>query len=116
MVITEPVRLEFVLVPAGSFLMGSDKDKDLGANDDELPQHMVHVAEFYIGKYEVTNAQYAAFVQATGRQVPSHWTNGAIPAGKEDHPVVNVTWNNAVAFTAWFSEQTGRAFRLPTEA
>lgn len=74
------------------------------------------MAKFYIGKYEVTKAQYAAFVKATGRTAPTDWQNGIIPTGKENHPVVNVSWNDAMAFAQWLSEETGMGFRLPTEA
>ena len=72
------------------------------------------LAEFYIGKYEVTNAQYAAFGKATGRSPGGLFGN--LPAGKEEYPVVGVTWDDTVAFTQWLSEETGKAFRLCTEA
>ena len=72
--------------------------------------------EFYIGKVPVTNAQYAGFVKATRRKAPDHWEKGAIPAGKAEHPVVNVSWEDAVAFCRWLSEATRRSFRLPSEA
>jgi formylglycine-generating enzyme required for sulfatase activity len=108
--------MELVRVPAGEFLMGSDPAKDSLADGDEKPQHPVTLTEFYIGKHEVTNAQYAAFVKATGATPPSDWENGNIPAGKEDHPVVYVSWADAEAFTQWLSEQTGMGFRLCSEA
>ena len=76
----------------------------------------VDVAEFYIGKYPVTNQQYEAFVQATNYKLPQHWRRGRIPAGKENHPVVYVSWEDAVAFCEWLSKESGREFRLPTEA
>lgn len=73
-----------------------------------------------IGKTPVTNAQYAAFVEATKRKVPKHWKRllrqDRIPSGKENHPVVNVSWYDAVAFCRWLSQETGQPFRLPTEA
>lgn len=83
--ITSPIHLELVRVPAGEFLMGSDPAKDKEADADEQSQHRVHVSEFHIGKYPLTNAQYAAFVRAMKRGAPAHW-------------------------------QSGRSFRLPTEA
>jgi formylglycine-generating enzyme required for sulfatase activity len=101
--IDKPIRLELIRIPAGEFLMGDDK-------------HLVDVAEFYIGKYPVTNAQYAAFVQAKNYDRPKHWKDGRIPAGKENHPVVYVSWDDSVAFCEWLSQATGRTFRLPTEA
>ena len=114
--ITSPIHLELVRVPAGEFLMGSDSAKDKKAYDDEQPQHRLHVSKFYIGKYPVTNAQYATFVKATKCEVPEHWMKGKIPSGKENHPVVHVSWYDAVAFCEWLSRQTGQPFRLPTEA
>jgi formylglycine-generating enzyme required for sulfatase activity/uncharacterized caspase-like protein len=118
--ITSPVHLELVRVPAGEFLMGSDLAKDEEAWDDEQPQRRVHVSEFYIGKTPVTSAQYAVFVRATKHEmpkheVPKHWKKGEIPSGKENHPVVNVSWDDAVAFCRWLSQETGKNFRLPTE-
>jgi len=74
--IESPIHLELIRVPAGEFLMGSDPAKDSQAYDDEKPQHRVHVPEFYIGKYPVTNDQYAVFVQAAQRKAPEHWANG----------------------------------------
>ena len=96
--------------------MGSDPKVDKDATADEQPQHRLYLPEFYIGKYPVTNEQYAAFVK-TGRQgAPEHWEKGEIPAGKGDHPVVNVSWQDAVAFCRWLSRESGKTIRLPTEA
>jgi formylglycine-generating enzyme required for sulfatase activity len=103
------VTMQLVRVPAGNFLMGSDKTKDPNADDDELPQHTVFLSAYYIGKYEVTNAQWAAFAEATSRTFDN-------PSGKADHPVVNVSWDDAVAFTMWLSQKSGRTVHLPTEA
>jgi formylglycine-generating enzyme required for sulfatase activity len=114
--ITSPIHLELVRVPVGEFLMGSDPAKDKRAQDEEQPQHRVYVSEFYIGRYPVTNEQYAAFVKATQHEVPEHWEGGEIPSSKENHPVVYVSWHDAVAFCQWLSQETDRTFRLPTEA
>ena len=100
----DPIHLELVRIPAGEFLMGSDPAKDKDAKGNEQPQHRVYVSEFYIAKYPVTNGQYAA------------WKGHDIPSGKENHPVVDVSWDDAVAFCAWLSQETGKSFRLPTEA
>jgi formylglycine-generating enzyme required for sulfatase activity len=117
LLVTEtPTRLELVCVPASEFLMGSDPAKDKDALDDERPQHRVYVPEFYIGRYPVTNAQYAVFVEAMRYSVPNHWQKGKVPSGKEGHPVVCVSWHNAVDFCKWLSQETGKPFRLPTEA
>ncbi|WP_296900207.1 SUMF1/EgtB/PvdO family nonheme iron enzyme [Thiohalocapsa sp.] len=114
--ITSPIHLELVRVPAGEFLMGSDPAKDKSAKDSEQPQHTVELPEFTIGKYPITNAQYAAFVQATGHRMPRHWEASEIPSGKEDHPVVNVSWHDAMDFCQWLSQETGKGFVLPSEA
>ena len=103
------VQMEFVLVPAGEFLMGSDKAKDSQADDNELPQHKVFLSDYYIGKYPITNAQYATYAQATNVKF-------SIPSRKEKHPVVNVSWDAASAFSTWMSQQTKRAVALPSEA
>jgi formylglycine-generating enzyme required for sulfatase activity len=116
LIVIEPIRLELVRVPAGEFLMGSHLAVDREAAKGELPQHRVYLAEFAIGVVPVTNAQYAAFVQSAGVGAPSHWDRERIPAGKEDHPVVWVSWRDARAFCDWLSQATGRSFRLPSEA
>jgi formylglycine-generating enzyme required for sulfatase activity len=72
--------------------------------------------DYYIGRTPVTNAQYRAFVQATGHRAPPHWHNGQIPEGEENYPVVCVSWYDALAYCEWLAKITGRAYRLPTEA
>jgi len=114
--ITSPIHLELVRVPAGEFLMGSDPAKDEDAFADEQPQHTVDLPEFHIARYPVTNAQYAAFVQATDHRGPSHWQDGHIPSGQEEHPVVEVSWHDALAFCEWLSRGSGKGFSLPSEA
>jgi formylglycine-generating enzyme required for sulfatase activity len=114
--IASPVHLDLVLIQADEFLMGSDRSLDPAADDNEMPQHRENVREFSIGKYPVTNAQYAAFVAATRHMAPGHWKAGKLPVGKEDHPVVNVSWYDAVEFCRWQSESGGMGVRLPTEA
>lgn len=105
-------------VPAGSFLMGSVKAREL-AEEDETPQHQVDLAFFEIGKYPVTVAEFACALQA---QAIHPWMNFEMePKWKPqlrrlDHPVVNISWKDAMAFAAWLSELTGEHWRLPTEA
>jgi formylglycine-generating enzyme required for sulfatase activity len=96
--------------------MGSDPEKVEDAFDWEQPQHKVDLPEFYIGKYPITNAQYEAFVQSTGRSALKHWANDQAPSGKANHPVVYVSWRDALAFCEWLSKETGKAVRLPSEA
>ncbi len=90
-----------VFVPSGEFLMGTP-----GEESNECQQHRVTLTEYWIDKYPVTNAQYARFVQETG-----HPQRGsAFTTGKERHPVVNVSWEDADAYAKWCDKQ------LPTEA
>jgi formylglycine-generating enzyme required for sulfatase activity len=63
----------------------------------------------------VTNAQDAAFVQATGHELPRYWKGGKPPSGKEDHPV-KIARDDAMAYCRWLSEVTGKPYRLPSEA
>jgi len=102
---------EFVDIPAGEFWMGSDQ-----ISDDEKPVHRVQVGAFAIARYPVTNAQYVVFVQATGREPPRHWEGGQMPPHLANHPVVYVTWRDAVAYCRWLSQKIGQEYRLPTEA
>jgi serine/threonine-protein kinase len=102
-------NMEFVRVPAGKFLMGSN-------NNDEKPQHTVELSEYFIGKYPVTNLEYQAFVRDAKYKSPEGWNGDQFPAKKGNHPVVRVSWNDARAFCKWLSQKTGKQHRLPTEA
>ncbi len=107
-VITPPL----CAVPAGPFLMGSDPRRDSEARSNEQPQHSVTLAPYQIGTYPVTVAEYACYVRATGKQ-PSGWQD---QLAKLDHPVVNVSWHDALAYTRWLAQVTSQPWRLPTEA
>ena len=111
-----PLEPELIHIPAGEFLMGSDPKKDKDADDDEEPQHRLFLPEYCIARTPVTNAQYLAFVQAAGHGKPEHWKKGKPPKNKEDHPVVNVNWHDAMAYCRWLAETTGKGYRLPGEA
>ncbi len=130
--------LEFVRVPAGTFLMGAVPGDD-AAEPSELPQHEVKLTRgFEVATTEVTVGQFRAFVEATGykteaeldpkggwiidpatnqpEQKPGvHWRNCGFEQD-ENHPVVQVSWVDAEAFCAWLSEHDGRRYGLPTEA
>ncbi|MCW5773159.1 MAG: formylglycine-generating enzyme family protein [Rhodospirillaceae bacterium] len=103
---------ELVVVPAGTFAMGSpETDKD--AFSDERPQRTVRIARpFAIGKYEVTFAEYDACTAAKAcRHKP-----GDEEYGRGRQPVFNVSWNDAQAYIAWLRRKTGKRYRLPSEA
>jgi len=155
------IGMRFVLIPAGTFMMGSDESpaslaqsypqydqkrlQDLG---DEAPVHQVRITRpFYLGQYEVTVAQFRRFVEQSGyvpesvadgtggygynpdydpastirgdafegRDPKYSWQNPGFPQ-RDDHPVVNVSWNDAVALCKWLSKTEGVTYRLPTEA
>jgi sulfatase modifying factor 1 len=153
--------MQFVLVPAGEFTMGSDEPPESLARDfpgherarlldlaDEAPAHRVRITRpFYLGRHEVTFGQFRRFLVLSGyvpesiadgtgaygynrsydpstsargdafegRDPKYSWSNPGFAQG-EDHPVVNVTWNDAAALARWLSEVEGRSYRLPTEA
>jgi formylglycine-generating enzyme required for sulfatase activity len=100
------------LVPEGDFLMGSDRQKDRLAEDDELRQHTVTLGSYQIGAYPVTVAEYACFVR-TGYKEPVDWQ---AQLERLDHPVVNVMWHDAMSYAVWLGRLTGQPWRLPTEA
>ena len=75
------------------------------------PLHGVRVPSFELSKYEVTFEEYDAFTDATGRE--RAYDNGW---GRGQRPVINVSWEDAVAYTQWLSSQTGEHYRLPSEA
>ncbi|WP_020506609.1 SUMF1/EgtB/PvdO family nonheme iron enzyme, partial [Lamprocystis purpurea] len=104
------IPIEMIALPTGMFWMGSPADEP-ERFADEGPRHQVRVRAFSIGKYAVTFAQFDAFCTATGRQPPGD--NGW---GRGERPVINVSWEDAVAYAAWLSKETGEHYRLPTEA
>jgi formylglycine-generating enzyme required for sulfatase activity len=100
------IEPEMVAIERGKFVMGSvEKDR-------EKPPHEVKIGRrFLIGKYPVTFAEYDAFCEASGQQKPNDagW-------GREQRPVVNVSWEEARAYVKWLSSVAGKLYRLPTEA
>jgi len=105
---------EMILVPGGSFQMGANKDelddqfRRFGYQKDwikhcldEIPRHRKVVKSFYIYKYEVTNAQYKKFLDATKHVSPQNWQGKDFPEGKGNHPVVFVSWEDAKAYCKW---------------
>ena len=105
-----------ILIPRGEFLMGSDPQVDRDAIRSEQPQRTLYLPDYYLARTPVTNTQYWAFVQATAHNAPRHWQSSKPPRGKGNHPVVAVSWYDAVAYCGWLSQVTGKPYRLPTEA
>ncbi|GAB4541161.1 MAG: hypothetical protein Kow0063_31760 [Anaerolineae bacterium] len=106
-----PASTDMATIPAGPFTMGYD-----GGLADETPPHQVELPEYQIDLFEVTNAQFASFVEATGYQSEAEragsnrvWRD-EWGEGEDNHPVVRVTWNDAIAYCEWAGK------RLPTEA
>jgi formylglycine-generating enzyme required for sulfatase activity len=114
--IRQPFEPEMILIPAGEFLMGSDPATDKDAQDDKQPQHRLYLPDYCIGKTPVTNAQYLACTQATRHRPPAHWEGGKPRKGKENHPVVGVSWYDALEYCRWLSNVTGKPYSLPSEA
>jgi formylglycine-generating enzyme required for sulfatase activity len=104
----EPVTdMAFVRIEGGTFDMGDISHKDELAS----PPRKVTVNDFYMGKFEVTFAQYDQFCDATGRAKPSDrgW-------GRGQRPVIFVSWDDAMAFAKWLANKAGKPYRLPSEA
>jgi formylglycine-generating enzyme required for sulfatase activity len=136
---TDDDEYNMVLVRGGSYNMGcTSEQQDCG--DDEKPAHRVSVSDFYIGKYEVTVAEFKRFVDEKDHRTDAENDGGSyIWDGKEwvkkaginwrhdvagqlrsssemKHPVIHVSWNDAQAYCQWLSQKTGKSYRLPSEA
>ena len=126
---------EMVVVPAGSFTMGSpksEKNRHKALDKNESPQHVVSIGRpFAVGKFEITVDQFAAFVKETGHDTGSKcgtyedgkvelrgnrsWRNpGFLQNGS--HPAACLNWDDSKAYVAWLSRITGKGYRLLTEA
>lgn len=127
---------DMVLVEGGTFMMGSND-----GNANEKPVHQVTLNNYYIGKYEVTLAQFKAFIEDSGYNTDAekgtggygsyiwengnwnnkdginwrHDVNGKLQSD-DRHPVIHISWNDAMEFCKWLSSKTGKNFTLPTEA
>jgi formylglycine-generating enzyme required for sulfatase activity len=131
-----------VMVPVsgGTFTMGCTEEQGGDCYDSEKPLHTVTLSAFALSRTEVTLAQFRKFIETTGYTTDAdqggssriwtgstwkgkkgvNWrcdTKGEVrPATEDNHPVIHVSWNDAVAYCTWLSKETGQEFRLPTEA
>jgi formylglycine-generating enzyme len=100
--------LDQVFIKGDTFEMGSNDEYSF---ELEKPIHTVRVSNFYIGKYEVTFEEYDKFCAITHRKTPNDegW-------GRENRPVINVNWEDVMAYCQWKTQISGQKYRLPTEA
>lgn len=96
---------EMVLIEAGDFLMGTNE-----SSRDEEPEHNVLLNAYWVDRYPVTNQEYKMFVDVSGHRNPPHWASGTYELEHADHPVTNISWNDAIAYAEWVGK------RLPSEA
>lgn len=106
-----PELPELVTVPAGWFWMGSGEGE---GQEEERPAHRAWVDTFEMARCQVTNREYARFLEATGQTPPPFW--GRPEFSEPEQPVVGPNWFEAMAYCEWLSRQTGRLYRLPSEA
>jgi sulfatase modifying factor 1 len=100
---------KLVSIPGGSFLMGSDSGQDC-----ERPIHRVLVDAFVLAATQVTNAEYERFLHATSALPPPFWQDPSF--NHPQQPVAGISWHEAVRYCEWLTAETGRTFRLPSEA
>ncbi|MBW4601773.1 MAG: formylglycine-generating enzyme family protein [Calothrix sp. FI2-JRJ7] len=108
---------EMSFISPEPFIMGSRPPAlDAGALEDEQPLHVVNLDAYYIAITSVTNIQYAIFTINTGHNPPDFWQNSIPPQAIYNHPVVDVSWEDAIKFCNWLRGLTKEHYRLPTEA
>ena len=106
----EPL-LGFIHIPAGRFTMGSDRKKDAFAREEEQSQIEVELEEFYMARYPVTVAQFKNFVETSGYKP----NNPKCLDGLSNHPVVKVTWYDAIAYCNWLANKLHNIPNVPPE-
>ena len=111
--LNDAVEIEMIAIAAGTFMMGSPED-ELERNSSEAPQHEVNVAAFFMGKYPITQAQWKAV--AALPQINRELEPDPSKFKGDKLPIEQVSWHDAVEFCDRLSSQTGRDYRLPTEA
>lgn len=101
--------------PAGELLVKGGII-ELGGGATKLPVRRETVADFYVGETEVSNAQYAEFIEATGYKAPIGWKDNKFLPGTGNEPVAGVSWTDANAYCEWLSKELNATVRLPSEA
>ena len=109
----ESLDYPLIQIPAGTFIMGTIPT-GMRKTDPEEPQRSVQLDAYAIGAYQVTNAQYTQFLEATGYAPPELWNDERFNA--PDFPVVGVSWYDATQFLEWLGTLENIAYRLPSEA
>jgi formylglycine-generating enzyme required for sulfatase activity len=102
------ITLDMVLIPRGTFVMGAPETEE-GSKSNERPQRIVSIEPFFLGKYPITQAQYTAIMGEN----PSRFQGNL---NSPERPVENVLWNDAIEFCRRLSQQSGKDYRLPSEA
>ena len=112
-----PDGIEMVFVQGGTFMMGCTSEQGNDCYDDEKPAHQVTLSDFYIGKYEVTQAQWKEIMGTTIRQQRDKVdATRYIPSEGDNYPMYFVSWDEVQEFIRNLNVQTGKQYRLPTEA
>lgn len=101
--------------PAGEVLVKGGI-VELGGGDTKLPVKRETVSDFYMGETEVSNSQYAQFIEATNHKAPGDWKDNKFLPGTGDEPVTNISWADANAYCEWLTKELGVTVRLPSEA
>lgn len=123
----DPLRPRMCAVPLGPFWMGTEESEAEGIARrygipagwmlKSTPRHRVELDAYEIGMFPVTEGEYLAFVEDVGAgELPSHWSGGAPPPYRSNHPVHGVSWQGVLLYTEWVSERAGVQYRVPTEA
>jgi formylglycine-generating enzyme required for sulfatase activity len=117
---------EMVLIPSGPSVMGSDPlavpafDEEEAeaayAGGWETPQTRIVLPDFHLARTPVTHAQYGAFLEQTDHPLPKRWRSRKVPRGKDDLPIVYVSWHDATTYCRWLATVTSKPYRLPSEA
>jgi len=107
---------ETIYIGQGHFIMGSQTVKGIPLY--ETPQHEVFLPGYRIGKYPITNSQYEIFIHESNKPATAAmgWDGQKAPAGRENYPVMGITWFEALAYCQWLKKKTGRDYTLPNEA